>query len=90
MMATSINNSRPLLHDSSDSGNEEYPEEIDDKPDNFEENLTKQLLSTHNAPNDKYNFNYIVFYLLGMTTLLPWNFFVTPEDVCNQFISVLD
>lgn len=84
MMATSINNSRPLLQDSSDSGNEEYPDDVDDKNDNFEENLTKQLLSTQNAPEDKYSFNYIVFYLLGMTTLLPWNFFVTPEDVSSD------
>lgn len=39
--------------------------------------------STRNShqPMDKYYFNYIVFYLLGMTTLLPWNFFVTAEDV---------
>ena len=34
-----------------------------------------------NHPVDKYYFNYVVFYLLGMTTLLPWNFFVTAEDV---------
>ncbi|XP_055541456.1 equilibrative nucleoside transporter 1 [Wyeomyia smithii] len=32
------------------------------------------------APVDKYNFTYAVFYLLGMTTLLPWNFFVTAEE----------
>lgn len=32
------------------------------------------------APVDKYHFNYAVFYLLGMTTLLPWNFFVTSEE----------
>lgn len=35
----------------------------------------------NNVPADKFNFNYIAFYLLGMTTLLPWNFFVTAEDV---------
>lgn len=34
-------------------------------------------------PVDKYNFTYAVFYLLGMTTLLPWNFFVTAEEVCR-------
>lgn len=81
-MATSINNSQPLLHDSNESGTDECPDDVeDDKQDNFEENLTKQLMSAHNVPEDKYNFNYLVFYLLGMTTLLPWNFFVTPEDV---------
>ncbi|XP_067010202.2 equilibrative nucleoside transporter 3 isoform X2 [Anabrus simplex] len=29
---------------------------------------------------DKYNLAYIIFYLLGMTTLLPWNFFITADD----------
>lgn len=38
-------------------------------------------VSNSHQPVDKYYFNYIVFYLLGMTTLLPWNFFVTAEDV---------
>lgn len=38
------------------------------------------------APVDKYNFTYAVFYLLGMTTLLPWNFFVTAEEVSVRFI----
>lgn len=41
----------------------------------------KELLRSENAPKDRFGFNYIVFYLLGMTTLLPWNFFITAEDV---------
>ncbi|ETN60744.1 equilibrative nucleoside transporter [Anopheles darlingi] len=32
------------------------------------------------APSDKYNFTYAVFYLMGMTTMVPWNFFVTAEE----------
>lgn len=39
------------------------------------------------APVDKYNFTYAVFYLLGMTTLLPWNFFVTAEEVRRMTVS---
>ncbi|XP_063235773.1 equilibrative nucleoside transporter 1 [Bacillus rossius redtenbacheri] len=31
-------------------------------------------------PKDRYNLAYIIFYLLGMTTLLPWYFFVTADD----------
>lgn len=33
------------------------------------------------APSDRFSFNYIVFYLMGIITLLPWNFFMTAEDV---------
>ena len=45
--------------------------------------MTRELLKQQNAPHDRYMFNYIIFYLLGMTTLLPWNFFITAEDVSN-------
>lgn len=33
-----------------------------------------------NAPEDTYNFNYIVFYFLGMTSILPWNFIMMAEE----------
>lgn len=32
------------------------------------------------APPDRFNFTYVVFYLLGTATMTPWNFFVTAED----------
>uniref|UniRef100_A0A182MLN2 Equilibrative nucleoside transporter n=1 Tax=Anopheles culicifacies TaxID=139723 RepID=A0A182MLN2_9DIPT len=32
------------------------------------------------APTDKFNYTYLVFYLMGMTTMVPWNFFVTAEE----------
>lgn len=69
--------SQPLLRKNS----------IDTDVENFaQENSTTDNLAedsyhgTINAPNDKYNFSYTVFYLLGMTTLLPWNFFLTAEE----------
>lgn len=31
-------------------------------------------------PNDKFNFTYLVFYLLGAATMAPWNFFITAES----------
>lgn len=31
-------------------------------------------------PNDRFNFTYLVFYLLGAATMAPWNFFITAED----------
>lgn len=34
----------------------------------------------HNVPLDQSNYTYLIFYLLGITTMCPWNFFVTAED----------
>lgn len=31
--------------------------------------------------SDRYNMGYIIFYLIGIATLLPWNFYVTANDV---------
>lgn len=31
----------------------------------------------NNAPKDKYMLSYIIFYWLGMGSLLPWNFFIS-------------
>lgn len=45
------------------------------------EHLVKNGL---HAPADRYSFNYIAFYLMGIITLLPWNFFVTAEDVSQE------
>lgn len=53
----------------------------DDEDHEHPENLAKELLRTENAPRDRFGFTYVVFYLLGMTTLLPWNFFITADDV---------
>merc|ERR1719391_153494 len=34
-------------------------------------------------PEDKYKKVWLVFYMLGMTTLLPWNFFISVNDYWN-------
>ncbi|XP_065333966.1 equilibrative nucleoside transporter 3 [Cloeon dipterum] len=31
-------------------------------------------------PGDRFNIAFLIFYLLGMTTLLPWNFFITADN----------
>lgn len=48
--------------------------------------LIRELVRRPHNPSDKYHFSYIIFYLLGMTTLLPWNFLMTAEDVSSNFI----
>lgn len=76
-MAYSINR-RPLLGGASDSEFEDDLEtEIDDPnvviPDE------KPFLKSYD-PYDKYNLAYMVFYLLGINTLIPWSFFITADD----------
>ncbi|XP_014782442.1 equilibrative nucleoside transporter 3 [Octopus bimaculoides] len=40
---------------------------------------TESLINQDYIPIDKYHLVYIITYLLGVTTLLPWNFFITGE-----------
>ena len=35
------------------------------------------------VPKDNFKVVWIVFYMLGMTTLLPWNFFIAVNDYWN-------
>jgi len=77
-------NSRPLLDASEQSDFEDSY--VDDNNDNCynenEENTDVRLIKrAHQPPADKYNFSYMIFYLLGMTTLIPWNFLMTAENV---------
>lgn len=78
MAAFGSTNATPLL-ESSDSDNEESspmqsePFRDDDKP------LFKVA-----EPKDKYSLAFFIFYFIGMTTLLPWNFFITADDVSGS------
>lgn len=73
----------------SSSDIEDYDDDEEDEEEDFVDDVadTDNLFkATNMIPNDRFNYNYIVFYILGMTTLLPWNFFVTAEDVSNKNI----
>lgn len=73
--------------------NESENESSDDEEENTISSRTTEIIGTNDSdlirelvrrphnPSDKYHFSYIIFYLLGMTTLLPWNFLMTAEDV---------
>lgn len=55
----------------------------------FEDDEEVLIKRPHIVPNDRFSFTYMAFYLLGMTTLLPWNFFITAEPVSVVFIAVV-
>lgn len=51
--------------------------------DEYEDDEEVLIKRPHIVPNDRFSFTYMAFYLLGMTTLLPWNFFLTAEPVSD-------
>lgn len=77
-------NTRPLLqHSESESDFEDDILDVN-RCDHQDDHVvvTKDLkpLFKVREPSDRYNLAYLIFYLLGMTTLLPWNFFITADD----------
>ncbi|XP_020285333.1 equilibrative nucleoside transporter 1 [Pseudomyrmex gracilis] len=76
-MAYSINR-RPLLGGASDS---EFEDDLETEVDEHNVSVPdKEPFLKSFEPHDKYNIAYIVFYLLGINTLIPWSFFITADD----------
>lgn len=62
--------------------NESSVREIESATDDFDDDTQNLFRANNTIPSDRLSLTYIVFYLLGTTTMLPWNFFITAEDVC--------
>lgn len=67
-------------YDSSDSDSMDH-NEIESTTEECDDDLTKLFKPINTVPNDRFSLNFMIFYLLGMTTMIPWNFFITAEDV---------
>ena len=42
--------------------------------------MVEQIKSEGEGPRDKYRMVYIIFYWLGIGTLLPWNMFISVSN----------
>lgn len=73
-MANYSVNTRPLLQGSASESDEDQENSIivaqDRKP-----------LFKLDEPVDRYYVAYLLFYMLGVTTLIPWNFFINADEV---------
>lgn len=75
-------NTRPLLDNTdSESENDDSIKVANRIRDEIEGPKDQAPLFKSLEPKDKYYMAYFIFYILGMTTLLPWNFFITADDV---------
>ncbi|GAB0099914.1 Equilibrative nucleoside transporter [Sergentomyia squamirostris] len=83
-MDHTINNSRPLLQPSdsefAESDGDGAPRIPNGSSTFHDEVSVRTETKIINEPADRLNIIYMIFYLLGMTTLLPWNFFITAEN----------
>lgn len=51
------------------------------------DSCSTKVLDATEEPRDSYCIVYILFYLFGITSLVPWNFLITANDV-SSFLSL--
>lgn len=73
---------KPLLSPIQDVDDEDEEEDqlVVHSINNPSVDIVGSSLRLQNAPEDRFNINYIVFYFLGMTSILPWNFILMAEE----------
>ncbi|XP_014296757.1 equilibrative nucleoside transporter 1 [Microplitis demolitor] len=71
-------NRKPLL--SGVTSDSEFDEDNETEIDDSSVSVPDRKPFFKPQPVDRYNLAYIVFYLLGINTLIPWSFFITADD----------
>lgn len=52
------------------------------------DSCSTKVLNSDEQPRDKYRLVYILFYLFGITSLVPWNFLITANDVSDSRFAI--
>lgn len=70
----------------------ENEEEIIDDSEERElvtDSCSTKVLDTAEQPKDNYRIVYVLFYLFGVTSLVPWNFLITANDVSINLSTII-
>lgn len=55
--------------------------DIESNTDDFDDDIQNLFKARNTLPNDRFSLVYMIFYLLGVITLLPWNVMMAAENV---------
>ncbi|CRK93626.1 CLUMA_CG007156, isoform A [Clunio marinus] len=69
-----------LTHDNEELSDSEAGDNNPENRSGSQQEIKESFRRSSSMPVDRFNFAYIAFYILGMATLLPWNFFMTAEE----------
>lgn len=77
----SINND-PILENEEDVNDDSEDREL------VNDSCSTKVLESP-EPRDRYCIVYMLFYLFGITSLIPWNFLITANDVSNSTVYII-
>lgn len=66
--------------------NEEEPVDDSEERELVTDSCSTKVLDVSEEPRDRYRIVYFLFLLFGITSLVPWNFLITANDVSDSFL----
>lgn len=77
-------NADPILDSiDPDEGIEDLNQDDSEERELVNDSCSTKVLDSNEDPTDKYLIVYFLFCLFGVTSLVPWNFLITANDVSN-------